>query len=213
MEYTAFLVGGGDFNEKKFLSLYKSSTRARYTIAVDKGYKKIKALVPIDFVLGDFDSLGYVPSCESVEQFPCDKDFTDMQAALEKCLSKNIAHVYMCGALGGRLDHTLANLQNACAYAKKGLKISLYGLSESIYILTEGSITLDNLIGRTLSVFALENASGVSISGCKYSLNNKSLTTDYPLGISNIVTNNCANFSLESGIIAIVVNDILHEID
>ena len=66
-------------------------------------------------MLGDFDSLGYVPSGENVEVCPVRKDDTD--TIWPRCAARWIWAVkgaLIFGGLGGRrFDHSLANVQSS----------------------------------------------------------------------------------------------------
>ena len=63
-----------------------------------------------DLVVGDFDSLGRRPSHPNVIQLPSAKDDTDMVYACGRVWTGASA-ASSCWGRGGRLEHTLANLQ------------------------------------------------------------------------------------------------------
>ena len=87
-------------------------TAEDYVIAADRGYDSLMAygVVP-DLAVGDFDSLGYQPDHPNVIQLPVEKDDTDMVYALRKGLELGYRRFVLLGGVGGRLEHTLANLQ------------------------------------------------------------------------------------------------------
>ena len=68
----------------------------------------------MDLAVGDFDSLGHVPKIEKTICHPVDKDDTDTALALAEGMKRGYRNFIIYGGLGGRLDHTVANLQN-CA--------------------------------------------------------------------------------------------------
>ena len=83
-----------------------------YVIAADRGYDSLMAYgVTPDLVVGDFDSLGYAPKHPNVTQLPAEKDDTDMVYALRKGLELGYRRFVLLGGVGGRLEHTLGNLQ------------------------------------------------------------------------------------------------------
>lgn len=83
-----------------------------YVIAADRGYDSLMAYgVTPDLVVGDFDSLGRTPSHPNVIQLPAEKDDTDMVYALRKGLELGYRRFVLLGGVGGRLEHTLGNLQ------------------------------------------------------------------------------------------------------
>ena len=81
-------------------------------LCADAGVRLAQALgiVP-DRIMGDFDSLGNVPAGENVEAFSPEKDDTDILLAAKYALSAGCSRLIFYGALGGRLDHMVANLQ------------------------------------------------------------------------------------------------------
>ena len=81
-------------------------------LCADAGVRLAQALgiVP-DRIMGDFDSLGDVPAGENVEAFSPEKDDTDILLAAKYALSAGCSRLIFYGALGGRLDHMVANLQ------------------------------------------------------------------------------------------------------
>lgn len=204
----AILVGAGDFDKAQFESDYKReiarSGNAVIVIAVDGGYEYIKGICPIDIVLGDFDSLGYVPQDINTQTFPCEKDFTDMQLALKKCEELNVVEVAIYGGLGGRLDHTLANIQNCCHFAKNGMNVVLKG-NEDIFFVTK-ELKINGRVGQVVSVIALEKADGVNYDGFKYSAQNLTINTDFPIGVSNVLIKPQAKINIATGVLAVVLN-------
>ena len=94
------------------LSLRPSPAPGDYVIAADRGYDSLMAYgVTPDLVVGDFDSLGYTPQHPNVTQLPAEKDDTDMVFALRRGLELGYRRFVLLGGLGGRLEHTLGNLQ------------------------------------------------------------------------------------------------------
>lgn len=79
-------------------------------IAADGGYAYLQGQKP-DLVVGDFDSLGYVPEGEQIIRHPVQKDDTDMLLAVREGLKRGYRKFVLYGGIGGRLDHTIANLQ------------------------------------------------------------------------------------------------------
>ena len=84
-----------------------------------------------DVAIGDFDSLGYVPQARIVSRHPVKKDKSDLELALDRVASYGFDEVVIYGALGGRLDHTLSNLQLAAKFAERGIEVTFIGLDEA----------------------------------------------------------------------------------
>lgn len=155
-------------------------------IAADGGYAALKGLgIKPHFALGDFDSLGYVP--EDVEHlaFPPEKDDTDMRLAIAAAVDRGYTDLVIYGALGGRLDHTIGNIQNLLYISNFG-RAWLWGEGTAVTCITCGSISFPGKCSGMFSVFALGgNTEGVTLSGCKYELRQAVMHSDTPLGVSN----------------------------
>ncbi len=161
----------------------------RFILAADGGVNAVKALgLTPDLTLGDFDSLGYVPDTDNVERHPVEKDDTDMGLAVKKALSLGYTRLFLFGGMGGtRPDHTLANLQTLVYAAKNGATAFLTDGKSCFTAVTSGNkiIFPENYRGD-LSVFSAEGiAEGVTIKGTKYTVENATLSGDFPLGVSN----------------------------
>ena len=155
-------------------------------IAADGGLAHVQALqIQPDVILGDFDSLGYVP--ESAKVFPVEKDDTDAMLAVRHGLSVGCDKFLIYGGLEGpRLDHTLANFQTLQFLADHGAEGCLIGKDSVVTVLSGGTMHFPAENEGILSVFCMgEDATGVTIEGAKYALKDGTLTAGFPLGVSN----------------------------
>lgn len=159
-----------------------------------------------DLVLGDFDSLGAVPEALPHMTVPVEKDDTDTMLAVRVALERGFRDIRIYGAFGGRLDHTLANLQTLEYIRQHGANGFLCGVSDSIRMLCGGeALQLNRRDGWTLSVFAWsEICTDVCISGVHYPLANGVLTRSFPLGVSNQITAEQAEISCGSGMLLVM---------
>ena len=138
-----------------------------------------------------------------------EKDDTDTVSALRYALSRDFAEITLVCALGGRLDHTLANLQAAVFAARQGAALRILGADTEIQTLRAGTLRIPRREGWSLSVFAAEDhCRSVSISGAKYELHDAELTNDFPLGVSNEWAASDAEISLREGTLLIVLSRI-----
>ena len=86
--------------------------REALVIAADGGLRHLEAQgLTADLIVGDFDSLGRVPEGDNILRHPVEKDDTDMLLAVRTGLDRGYRVFVLYGGLGGRLDHTYANLQ------------------------------------------------------------------------------------------------------
>lgn len=136
------LIGAGPFNGCCFRARYEAGAYA-CVVAVDGGYASAASVgcVP-DIAMGDFDSLGYVPQGlpESIEviEYPVHKNESDMELALRLAQDRGFDRVEVYGAIGGRLDHTLANLQLLALFSEHGLSVSAIDLVEADHMCRRG---------------------------------------------------------------------------
>lgn len=175
------------------------------TIAADGGLVHMKQLrLTPDVILGDFDSLGYVP--QNAKVFPVEKDDTDTMLAVRKGLEMGCDRFVLYGALEGpRLDHTVANFQTLQFLADRGAQGFLVGKDSVVTVIKNGSLTLPARKEGVVSVFCMgKDAHGVSIQGLQYPLEKGTLTAGFPLGVSNHFVGKAAEISVEDGSLLIV---------
>ena len=129
--------------------------------------------------------------------------YTDLDAA--------IAHGYdevrLCCALGGSLDHLLANVQSLHFAAEAGLRASAADGKTELLVLRPGEYRFEKRLGWKFSVFALtDRVEGVTIRGSKYDVEDAELTNAFPLGVGNDFK---TDISLDfcSGIAAVLLCD------
>ncbi len=172
-------------------------------IAADGGYPlAVRLFGAPDFAVGDFDSLGYLPEGVKTVTHPREKDDTDMALAAELALANGASELVILGALGGRLDHTVANLQLLASLAARGVRTTLLGADGvAVTALVGGECARFPATARgTLSVFAFGGAAhGVTISGAAYPLADATLVPTCPLGVSNELIGTAAKISLREG--------------
>lgn len=187
-------------------------------IAVDAGYEycKLLEIVP-DYILGDFDSISE-KEAESVAQIakteedkvivlPVEKDDTDMLAALKLGLSQGYQSFRIYGGMGGRIEHTIANIQcllylkehNAVGYLMDGTGMILAAKDEEISF-------RDSMEGY-MSLFSLGDKAVVSIENMKYPLDECEITNSFPIGISNeFILGEKGKITVHKGAVVVIVS-------
>lgn len=186
------LIGAGDLTVSQI-----PMTEDDFCIAVDGGVDYLEYLgVEPDLILGDMDSAtDHMREAvlriareypEKVILLPAKKDDTDMLAAIKEGLKRGYTDFRLYAATGGRIDHTLANIQclaylrnyNAKGYLMDGNGMMLY--------LKDESVTFKENMSGTLSLFSMvKETKGVTIKGLKYELEDAVLFNDFPIGVSN----------------------------
>ena len=180
-------------------------------IAADGGFDYLNQLgLWADYVLGDFDS---VISCDlpsDCMRYPSEKDDTDMMLAIKLGLKKGYKNFAIYGGLGGRLDHTLANIQVLTYLSGHGASGTLYGNDYAIRVITDDTLSFgeeqsENYRGNICSIFSLSDICvNVTIQGFKYETENITMTNAFPLGISNEFTGRKSFIHVEKGTIAVL---------
>lgn len=175
--------------------------RPAFVIAADAGLDRLASLhITPDLVVGDFDSLGCVPEGSNVVRHPVEKDDTDMMLAVREGLARGYRQFVLYGGLGGRLDHTIANLQTLVFLARQGASGWLLGDGTAASAVRCGSLCFGPEHRGTVSVFcAGADAKGVDLEGLYYPLRSAVLTSGFPLGVSNRFTGVPARVSVREG--------------
>ncbi|MBP3729549.1 MAG: thiamine diphosphokinase [Lachnospiraceae bacterium] len=204
MNKTGFIISGGDFHE---LPEEIRGIRPGRIWACDKGWLHAErlGLVP-DLAVGDFDS-SPPPSHLPCKRVPSRKDDTDTMLAMREALEEGFREIHILCAFGGRLDHSLANLQTgAFAVARNpACRVWLYGRDSTALVTSPGTLVLPRREGRSLSLFALgEAVKQLSLKGTAYEGENLELKADFPLGVSNEWKDSEAVICFKSGILLII---------
>ncbi len=178
-----------------------------FVIAADGGltYAKKCGITP-DLVVGDFDSLKEPPDDGlNIVMLPQEKDDTDMAAALDEGWRRGYRIFHIYGGTGGRLDHTLANIQSVVELARRGGHGYLFDKDTVITAIWNCGITFPADARGTLSVFAhSEAAIGVYEQGLKYTLTDATLCNTHPVGISNEFIGEPSSVSVKEGTLVIL---------
>lgn len=197
MKPVCIIAGAGDFYENAPIAPRPED----YVIAADAGYTALRRMdVRIDEVIGDFDSLLCAPDHPNVRRLPVEKDDTDMLFALRVGLKRGYREFHLYGGVGGRLDHTLANLQCLAWLARQGCRGYLYGDGCILSAICNETIRFMPLKDGIFSLFAHGGtAHGVTIRGLKYTLDSADVGCDFPIGVSNAFIGQPAEVSVRDG--------------
>ena len=171
-----------------------------FVLAADGGLTHVQALgIAPHGVLGDFDSLGYVPEGSTV--FPVEKDDTDAMLAVRKGLELGYREFLLYGSLDGpRLDHTVANFQTLQFLCDHGAAGYLIGKTYIVTVVKNGTLRFGADAAGIVSVFCMgAPAEGVTLTGLQYPLEAGRLTAGFPLGVSNHFMGAAAEISVKKG--------------
>ena len=176
-----------------------------HIIAADGGLIHTRALgLEPHEILGDFDSLGYTPTDARV--FPVEKDDTDAMLAVRRGLELGYREFLLYGSLDGpRLDHTVANFQTLQFLCDRGGRGILVGRQMLVTAVKNGKLSFPAGAEGTVSVFCMgSDARGVTLEGLYYPLENGTLRSGFPLGVSNHFTGEAAKITVQDGSLLIL---------
>jgi len=178
-------------------------------IAADAGLAALEKIgVTPDLAVGDFDSLGRIPDFENKICHPAEKDDTDTALALSEGMSRGYRTFVVYGGLGGRLDHTIANLQNFAGAADHGAVVWVWGEDNAVCVFgDEEELRFDSGMRGIVSVFSPSRTTGVDLEGFKYTLSGACLTSSVPLGVSNEFIGEPCRIRAVDGILMVMWNE------
>ncbi|MDR1135798.1 MAG: thiamine diphosphokinase [Clostridiales Family XIII bacterium] len=159
-----------------------------FVICADGGYAKaLSAGIIPAAAIGDFDSFsGATTPGVAVYAFPPEKDDTDTGLALKHGLDLGYRDFLLVGGIGGRLDHTLANLQLMSYCLDHGGRVSMEDAFNIAIMTDDACFCLPPRAGYYFSVLSWSLVcEGVCIENAKYPLSNYKLNSSFPIGISN----------------------------
>lgn len=181
----AVIIGAAPCENLDYLNRYLR--RDDFIICADGGRKNAEkaGLIP-QWYVGDGDSGGWGEGLPSVE-LPCEKDFTDSEAAVHQALRMGYRSLLLCACTGGRQDHHLANLFLLEAIHRLGGEAMLLDGKNEIRYLTPGRYLVKNQpVYHYMGLIPLDRElMGVTLSGVKYPVKDVTFRRWETLGVSN----------------------------
>ena len=181
----ALIVGACPLKDCSFLK----EKKADIFVACDGGYNAfLSDNMEPDLFIGDFDTLDIKNLKHPKEKIalPVRKDDTDTFFAVKYLLEKGYDTFEFYGCLGGKIEHTLANIQVLFYLVKKGAKGYLFSENNQIvvHMIHNSCIRLKPLKSGFLSVFSYNGESkGVDIENLLYTVKDISMDDDVPIVI------------------------------
>lgn len=211
MSSKIIIVSGGRLGNPAFFQKRIAAMDSFLTICCDGGISHLDKLkIHPDVIIGDMDSAdelqlaNYEKSGVEILKYPAHKDATDTQLALEYALNLKPKAIEIWSALGGRIDHALANLFLLNLGIKEGIKTSLIDEYCETFIV-EKETSFKGAVGQTVSLFALSSlAEGIVLRGFQYPLDKETLEINNVRGISNVIVGSPATISVNSGSLLVV---------
>ena len=180
---------------------------ADLVIGADGGAARALAwgLVP-HVVIGDLDSLPDAQRADLTARgcrfvvHPRAKDETDLELALTYAVHKGAQEILVLGALGGRIDHTLANILLLALPGLSRVPVRIVAGRMEVRLIRGGeATTLEGEPGDLVSLLPLGGeASGVTTTGLVWPLCGETLRFGFTRGISNEMVADAADIQVET---------------
>ena len=205
------IVGAGELKSRTI-----EVRKEDFVIAADAGFSHCRRMgLSPDLIVGDFDSL---PKEEQAQlerirkeepqrllTLPSEKDDTDMLAAIREGLAKGCREFFLYGGLGGRLGHTIANIQCLNFLKERGAAGYLADGDMLVFLARNETIRLPERESGWLSLFSMGGrAQGVTLKGLKYELTDALITNSFPVGVSNEFIGKEAEITVRDGTLLIL---------
>src|SRR4030043_345923 len=178
----ALVLANGELYETDILRKRISSEVFDLVIGVDGGSRYASELnVSIDVIIGDMDSIspGQQERNEHARfiSYPEEKDETDLELALLYAVEQGADRIVVVGAMGGRMDMTISNIQLIAYASSDSCRIEVWHGNQTGWIIQPPGEDIPGNSGDTISLITLGgSSSGITTRGLKYHLNNEELT-------------------------------------
>jgi thiamine pyrophosphokinase len=169
-----------------------------------------------DLVVGDLDSLAadevaaFRADGTAVDQYPTDKNESDMELAIRAALGRGATSLRIVGALAGaRVEHAVANQMLLASPLLDGVDVAiLHGGSSVRRIGTSdgpGAIELHGSRADFVSLLPLDDpVSGIATDGLRFPLRGEELPLGSTRGLSNELLGGAAHIASASGRLLVV---------
>ena len=211
MKKVVFIVSGGELGDPSFFREKAAKTAPAAVICADGGARHLldTGMVP-SLIVGDMDSLDQVSQdlYESmgvrIIRRPKEKNETDTELALKEAFALTPSEVWIWGALGHRIDHSLANISLLAQGNKRGIDVKLIDTWCEVFLATRRTV-LEGEAGQTVSLLPFGGAaSGITLTGFEYPLMKALMEVGSPYGISNRLTARQGIIEVDTGVLLVV---------
>ncbi len=195
MSKKAIVLANGTLDDPARLRRRVAAWGPAEVIAADGGVNCAAQLgLRPDVVIGDLDSLhpetraSLTQAGARLHPSPAEKDETDLELAVRLAVAGGAQQVAILGALGGRLDMTLANVLLLADDRLAGARVELWNEEQTAWIIRPPGGELLGQVGDTISLVPLGGpAAGITTHNLAYPLKGESLLVGPARGVSNLV--------------------------
>ncbi|CQR47740.1 Thiamine pyrophosphokinase [Paraliobacillus sp. PM-2] len=208
---TVGIVAGGP--DKHIANLSKYNQMVDYWIGADHGcITLLDHHLLINLAVGDFDSINeqlfnkVKENAEETIRYPIEKNETDLELAIAYALKLFPDQVFLFGVTGGRMDHTLANVQQLLPIIQQNIKAVIVDKQNAILLFEPGtySIDLDPDYTNISFIPFSKTVEGLTLEGFYYPLDNHTLSWGSTRCLSNKLLSKKGTFSFDRGILIMI---------
>lgn len=206
------IISGGSIDDR-FASEYVGEVQPDFVLAADKGMEFCKRCgIRPNLILGDFDSvspevLAYFDDID-VERYRPEKNAGDTELAVDRAIALGASEVHFLGALGRRMDHSLANIQCLVKLYEEGIDGRIVDPYNRISIVHAKKMEIYKKAqyGKYISFAPLRGAvTGVTLKSVHYPVTDRTMYPgDECLFLSNEIEGEKAEISYEDGILLMI---------
>ena len=132
-----------------------------------------------------------------------EKDESDLELAIQSVVNRGYSRILIVGALGNRLDHTLANIFLLALPVLQNCEVRLDDGQVAVFLIQKETQIIGKK-GDLVSLIPINGpVSGVATEGLYYPLNEETLHPFFTRGISNHLTRREGNSQSEIGLFAL----------
>ncbi|NJL95357.1 MAG: thiamine diphosphokinase [Anaerolineae bacterium] len=165
----------------------------------------------VSVVIGDMDSI-FPETLTHLEaqgaevlRFPMEKNETDLELALREAVRRGARWIRLIGAVGNRLDQTMANVYLMNLPELAAVDVRIVAGRQTIWLLPPGDHVLLGEVGDTLSLIPISgDVTGITTSGLKYVLREDRLAFGPARGVSNVIIQAEPQVHIAAGILMVV---------
>jgi len=203
------IITGGNIDEQFLANEVKQNYET--IIAVDRGLEAAQKLgIHINHIVGDFDSvnpdiLTKYKENVIIHKLNPEKDYTDTHMALKLAINLGSKDITIIGWSGTRIDHMLGNIHIMKEAIEKNVICRLINKTNEIQLINKKTILEKDNNFKYISLIPMTTeASGITLSGFKYSLQDATLKIGESIGISNEIIKEQAVIKIKKGILILI---------
>lgn len=205
------IVSGGNIEKDFFDEIYLNN-KFDYIIASDRGLEVLDEFdIKPNYIIGDFDSIDkkilnkYINTDIEIKELNPEKDYTDTHMAIKLAIELNSKQITIVGAIGTRIDHTIANIHVLKETLDNNIECKIMDERNEIQLINKRTTLEKEKKYKYVSLIPLTSkVEGLTLKGFKYKLSNETLEIGHSIGVSNEQVEEYAQIDLKEGILILI---------